>query len=256
MELMETLQFYRKRQGLSQMELAEALDVSRQTVSKWETGAALPSAENLLALSRLYDVSTDALLNGVVTERTQEPPELAPLTADPPAAPPDPTLLPRRKLILRVLAVLLPFDLLFFFMDVSWYSLENTAGFASFSMLARILTCCAIGLIFAWLDRRWSAKKRTSLLIAAAALALGLYPHLFSTPLLWRLYDLIVWNGYHTFEASFPPNSFRTFIGWTLFDSYAIFAHGCLVIFFQLGRLLFSRKKEVRNSQPQAVHQL
>ena len=41
MELHDTLQFYRKRQGLSQAELAEALDVSRQTVSKWETGDSL-----------------------------------------------------------------------------------------------------------------------------------------------------------------------------------------------------------------------
>lgn len=49
MDLKESLSFYRKEQGLSQVELAEALDVSRQTISKWETGAALPSAENLLA---------------------------------------------------------------------------------------------------------------------------------------------------------------------------------------------------------------
>ena len=56
MDLKESLSFYRKEQGLSQVELAEARDVSRQTISKWETGAALPSAENLLALSRLYDL--------------------------------------------------------------------------------------------------------------------------------------------------------------------------------------------------------
>ena len=49
MDLKESLSSYRKEQGLSQVELAEALDVSRQTISKWETGAALPSAENLLA---------------------------------------------------------------------------------------------------------------------------------------------------------------------------------------------------------------
>lgn len=256
MELMETLQFYRKRQGLSQVELAEALNVSRQTISKWETGAALPAAENLLALSKLYGVPTDALLNGVITDHVQELPELVSFSAKPPTAPLDPTLLPRRKLILRVLAVLLPFDLLFFFMDISWYSLDNKAGFASFSLLARILTCCAIGLIFAWLDRRFPVNQRTTLLIAGAALLLGLYANLFPTPLLWRLYDLIVWNGYHTFEASFPPSSLRTFIGWTLCDCYAIFAHGCLVIFFQLGRLFFSKKKKVRDPHAQAVHQL
>ena len=41
MDMKETLQFYRKHQGLSQVELAEALDVSRQTISKWETGDSL-----------------------------------------------------------------------------------------------------------------------------------------------------------------------------------------------------------------------
>ena len=64
MDLKETLVFFRKKQGLSQIELAEALEVSRQTVSKWETGVALPSAENLLALSRLYGVPVDELLTG------------------------------------------------------------------------------------------------------------------------------------------------------------------------------------------------
>lgn len=253
MDLNKTLSFYRKAQGLSQIDLADALEVSRQTVSKWETGAALPSAENLLALSKLYGVPVDAILNGTAADGL--PPEglpgLVPPAAEAPAAPPDPTLLPRRKLVLRILALLLPCDLLFFFMDVSLYS---GSGFLTFAVLARVLTCCAIGLFFAWQDRRWPAKRRTSLLIAAAALALGLYPHLFSTPLLWRLYDLIVWTG-RPLEASFPPNSFRTFIGWTLCDEYAIFAHGLLVTFFQLGRLRFSKRKKVHTLQTQAVHQ-
>ena len=78
MDLKESLSFYRKEQGLSQVELAEALDVSRQTISKWETGAALPSAENLLALSRLYGVTVDALLNGVETEAPAAEPVPAP----------------------------------------------------------------------------------------------------------------------------------------------------------------------------------
>ena len=72
MDLKDTLQSYRKRQGLSQIDLADALEVSRQTISKWETGAVLPSAENLLALSRLYGVTADTLLNGKTEERVQE----------------------------------------------------------------------------------------------------------------------------------------------------------------------------------------
>ena len=51
MELKENLAELRSRSGLSQQDVAEALDVSRQAVSKWETGAAVPGRDSLLALS-------------------------------------------------------------------------------------------------------------------------------------------------------------------------------------------------------------
>ena len=54
----------RRQSGLSQKEVAEVLDVSRQAVSRWETGAAAPSTENLVELARLYGVTLDALVNG------------------------------------------------------------------------------------------------------------------------------------------------------------------------------------------------
>lgn len=44
--------------------VAEAVGVSRQAVSKWETGAADPSTANLLALAKLYGVSAEELLRG------------------------------------------------------------------------------------------------------------------------------------------------------------------------------------------------
>ena len=52
----------RIRQGLSQEGLAERADVSRQTVSKWETGTAHPSADSLVRLSEIFAVPVDALL--------------------------------------------------------------------------------------------------------------------------------------------------------------------------------------------------
>ncbi|MBR1820067.1 MAG: helix-turn-helix transcriptional regulator [Clostridia bacterium] len=52
----------RKRAGWSQEELAERLDVSRQSVSKWESGASQPEVDKVVALSRLFGVSTDYLL--------------------------------------------------------------------------------------------------------------------------------------------------------------------------------------------------
>lgn len=63
MKLEEKLIVLRKQNGLSQLDLAEKLDVSRQAVSRWETGAAMPSTENLLCLQSIYDISLDALLN-------------------------------------------------------------------------------------------------------------------------------------------------------------------------------------------------
>ena len=63
MELNEKLISLRKKNKLTQAQVAEALDVSRQAISNWETGTVLPSTDNLIALSRLYQVPADHLLN-------------------------------------------------------------------------------------------------------------------------------------------------------------------------------------------------
>ena len=53
----------RKKEGLSQADVSEKLDVSRQAVTKWETGTSRPSTENLQALSKLYNVPLEYLLD-------------------------------------------------------------------------------------------------------------------------------------------------------------------------------------------------
>ena len=58
----ENLQRLRKEKGLSQEDVAQALFVSRQTISKWETDKAEPGVDNLKALARLYGVSLDRLM--------------------------------------------------------------------------------------------------------------------------------------------------------------------------------------------------
>lgn len=63
MRLDEKLARLRKEKGLTQLDLAEAVKVSRQAVSKWESGGGTPSTENLRGLSELYGVSIDYLLN-------------------------------------------------------------------------------------------------------------------------------------------------------------------------------------------------
>ena len=60
-----TLKEHRTRCRMTQEFEAEALGVSRQTVSKWENGSADPSTTNLLALAKLYGVSAEELIRGV-----------------------------------------------------------------------------------------------------------------------------------------------------------------------------------------------
>ena len=57
----------RKAKGATQEEIAEALQISNKTISKWENGTSAPDLEMLVALSRYYNVSTDTLL-GLKTE--------------------------------------------------------------------------------------------------------------------------------------------------------------------------------------------
>ena len=59
MTLGENLQRLRKEQGLSQEDVAQALFVTRQTISKWETDKAEPGVDNLKALAYLYQVTLD-----------------------------------------------------------------------------------------------------------------------------------------------------------------------------------------------------
>lgn len=64
MEFCEKLQELRKRRGLTQEELAEALYVSRTAVSKWESGRGYPSIDSLKEISNYFSVSIDDLLSG------------------------------------------------------------------------------------------------------------------------------------------------------------------------------------------------
>lgn len=62
MNFSEKLLTLRKAKDLTQEQLAEKLDVSRQSISKWESGQATPELEKIIALSAVFDVTTDYLL--------------------------------------------------------------------------------------------------------------------------------------------------------------------------------------------------
>ncbi len=71
MTLAEKILHLRTELGLSQLELAEKLEVSRQSVSKWETGQSVPDLDKLIKLSDLFGVSVDELVRE--GERPQPP---------------------------------------------------------------------------------------------------------------------------------------------------------------------------------------
>ena len=62
MNFSEKLLTLRKSRDFTQEQLAEKLDVSRQSISKWESGQAVPELEKIVALSGIFDVTTDYLL--------------------------------------------------------------------------------------------------------------------------------------------------------------------------------------------------
>lgn len=106
MSLGEQICRLRTEKNLSQEELAAALGVSRQSISKWETNASVPELEKLIKLSQLFEVSLDEL----VLDRKPEPePSLPP--------PPAPTVQDRRFPLRKIIGtILLCFGALFFFL--------------------------------------------------------------------------------------------------------------------------------------------
>ena len=68
MNLSDNLKKIRKENNLSQEDLAEKLGVSRQSVSKWESGSAYPEMDKVLQLCKMFDLNIDELLNQNIKE--------------------------------------------------------------------------------------------------------------------------------------------------------------------------------------------
>lgn len=66
MRLAENIYRLRTEQNMSQLDLADALEVSRQSVSKWETGTAVPELDKLVKMCDLFDVSLDVLVGRAI----------------------------------------------------------------------------------------------------------------------------------------------------------------------------------------------
>ncbi len=72
MELSEKIIYLRKKTGWSQEQLADQLDISRQSVSKWESGTSVPELDKIIKISDIFNVSTDYLLKEDITEPEPE----------------------------------------------------------------------------------------------------------------------------------------------------------------------------------------
>jgi transcriptional regulator with XRE-family HTH domain len=66
LKLAENLKHFRKKSGISQEELAEICQVSRQAIAKWENGESVPTLDNLVFLADYYKVSLDELVGRTV----------------------------------------------------------------------------------------------------------------------------------------------------------------------------------------------
>ena len=72
MTMGEKLALLCKKKGLTQEELSEQLDVSRQSVSRWEMDVSFPETEKLIKLSKIFACSIDFLLNEAVTAEEEK----------------------------------------------------------------------------------------------------------------------------------------------------------------------------------------
>ena len=68
----ENLQYYRKQNNLTQEDLAEQMQVSRQSVSKWENGEAMPDLEKVIKLADILRVNLDDLCSGTIDVATED----------------------------------------------------------------------------------------------------------------------------------------------------------------------------------------
>jgi len=116
----EKLYALRKKNGLSQQAVAEALQVSRQAVSRWELGTSVPTMENLAALSSLYAVPVDELIGNGAQERkeTSCPQEDTTAIWEVPV---QPKLCMNKKLLAGICAVILTAGII----TAAWYIKET-----------------------------------------------------------------------------------------------------------------------------------
>ena len=160
MSLGTTISRLRTEKKLSQGGLADALGVSRQSVSKWETDASVPELDKLVKLSQLFGITLDELVTG------EAPPEAAPVSS--------PTT-PSRQMPGRKIAAIILLCMAF----LVWLVLTALGGpLEGLILAAPFMVCAAIC---------FTVKRRTGLWCAWTLYGIADIFLYFSTSLRWRL---------------------------------------------------------------------
>ncbi|MBO4246065.1 MAG: helix-turn-helix domain-containing protein [Bacilli bacterium] len=128
MDLANKLLELRKKKGLSQEEVADALSVSRQTISKWETGASTPDFDKIQPLCELYEISTNELLNVSYEVKRDKKDNLA---------------IKRKKTVLLIISIFLYINSVvpFFFTELG---LNEIIALSLFFFIIGVATCLIV----------------------------------------------------------------------------------------------------------------
>lgn len=133
MSLGERLYELRKKKGLSQEEVAEKLNVTRQSVSKWETDESKPDFDKIVPICELYEISTNELLSGTKEEKEEQ--EVQVINKD-----------NKKKRALIITSAIFLYFLALIWIIVSEVSFNLNEGFmvGGFFLLCGIATCMLI----------------------------------------------------------------------------------------------------------------
>lgn len=133
MSLGERLYELRKKKGLSQEEVAERLNVTRQSVSKWETDESKPDFDKIVPICELYEISTNELLSGTKEEKEEQ--EVQVINKD-----------NKKKRALIISSAIFLYFLAIIWIIISEVSFNLNEGFmvGGFFLLCGIATCMLI----------------------------------------------------------------------------------------------------------------
>lgn len=186
MDLGERIRTLRSSKNLSQNDLADALNVSRQSVSKWETNGAIPDLEKLMGMSELFGVTLDSLVKGT------PPPEAPADAAEEPSRSPTPVKRTHTTAGVILLCFGALITILFFVLGAGWTGLLLASPF---------LFCGAICLC---------VHKRTGLwCIWAVFFCVDFYLR-YATGITWQIIFM-------TLQFTPEMNYMRLAIGWGQF---------------------------------------